>query len=138
MVQRVIDECELTDFCDTLESYWTGESGEPYSLRELAELLNQKMLRAALTDAGVSTLDGEVENTYRLLTSDNVSSGVQTETENALTRDGLDVRQLKRAMLSTNSFKKVAVTVPSIVTDSTALCHHYSPTSTVTITEVCM
>ncbi|WP_458210557.1 rod-determining factor RdfA [Haladaptatus sp. NG-SE-30] len=99
-VQRVIDDYGLGDFGDTLEKYWLGDADTQYSLRELADLLNQEVLRAALTDAGVSTLDGEVENIYRLLTSDEVSSGVRTETESALTRDGLNVKQLKQDFVS--------------------------------------
>ncbi|WP_458190427.1 rod-determining factor RdfA [Haladaptatus sp. NG-WS-4] len=99
-VQRVINEYGLTGMGDTLETYWTGAADEQYSLRQLADVFNQEVLRAALDDAGVSTLDGEVENTYRLLTSDDVSKGVQTETENALERDGLTVEQLKQDFVS--------------------------------------
>lgn len=95
-VQRVIDEYELTGMGERLEAYWTGESGDQYSLRELADVFNHAVLRAALERTDTSPLEGEVENTYRLLTDDAVSSGVRTETENALARDGIDVAELKR------------------------------------------
>ncbi len=99
-VQRVIDDYGLEGLGDTLISYWIGETDQQYSLRQLADVFNQEVLRAALADSGVSTLDGEVENTYRLLTSDDVSSGVRTETKNSLERDGLDVERLKRDFVS--------------------------------------
>ncbi|EFW90078.1 hypothetical protein ZOD2009_20832 [Haladaptatus paucihalophilus DX253] len=99
-VQRVIDEYGLDTMGDRLEAYWIGDGNDQYSLRELADLFNREVLRAALTDAGISTLDGEVKNTYRLLTSDEISSGVRTETENSLERDGLDVTKLKQDFVS--------------------------------------
>ncbi|MFB9808915.1 rod-determining factor RdfA [Haladaptatus pallidirubidus] len=45
-------------------------------------------------------MEGEVENTYRLLTDETVSSGIQIETENSLARDGIDVEQLKKDFVS--------------------------------------
>ncbi|WP_227356409.1 rod-determining factor RdfA [Haladaptatus salinisoli] len=99
-VQRVIDEYGLAGLGDRLEAHWLGDDDEQYSLRQLADLFNQEVLRAALTNAGVSTLDGEIENTHRLLTSDDVSSGVRTETENALKRDGIDIERLKQDFVS--------------------------------------
>ena len=94
-VQRVIDEYELAGMGEQLESYWTGDDEDQYSLRELADVFNRAVLRAALDQAGASPLEGEVENTYRLLTDDSVSSGVRTETKNALARDGVDVDELE-------------------------------------------
>lgn len=99
-VQRVINEYELDTLGDTLEAYWIGDGEDQYSLRQLADMFNQEVLRSALTNVGVSTLDGEVENTYRLLTSDEVSSGIRTETENSLEREGLDITKLKRDFVS--------------------------------------
>ncbi|RBI59235.1 hypothetical protein DMJ13_24030 [halophilic archaeon] len=94
-VQRVIDEYELAGMGEQLEAYWTGDDEEEYSLRELADVFNRAVLRAALDRAGASPLEGEVENTYRLLTDDSVSSGVRTETRNALARDGVAVEELE-------------------------------------------
>jgi hypothetical protein len=90
----VIDEYELAGMGEQLEAYWTGDGEDEYSLRELADVFNRAVLRAALDRAGESPLEGEVENTYRLLTDDSVSSGVRTETRNALARDGVDVEEL--------------------------------------------
>ncbi|WP_440009481.1 rod-determining factor RdfA [Halomicrococcus sp. SG-WS-1] len=94
-VQRVIDEYELAGMGEQLEAYWTGDDEEEYSLRELADVFNRAVLRAALDRAGASPLEGEVENTHRLLTDDSVSSGVRTETRNALARDGVAVEELE-------------------------------------------
>jgi hypothetical protein len=95
-VQRVIDEYELTGMGDRLEADWTGEDGTQYSLRDLADIFNRAVLRAALEQAGVSSLDGEVENTYRLLTDDSVSRGVRTETKNTLAREGISIEELEK------------------------------------------
>jgi len=94
-VQRVIDKYELTGMGEQLEAYWTGDGEDEHSLRELADVFNRAVLRAALDRAGASPLEGEVENTYRLLADDSVSSGVRTETRNALARDGVAADELE-------------------------------------------
>lgn len=45
-------------------------------------------------------LDGEVENTYRLLTDSEVSSGSRRQAERALEREGVDVETLERDFVS--------------------------------------
>ncbi|WP_458209221.1 rod-determining factor RdfA [Haladaptatus sp. NG-SE-30] len=99
-VGRLIEEYDLTGLGETLESYWTGESEERYSLRQLAEFFNQELLRAVLNREDVSTLEGEVQNTYHLLTDDDISSGVRIETRSSLTRQGVDVDRLERDFVS--------------------------------------
>ncbi|MFC6964614.1 rod-determining factor RdfA [Halocatena marina] len=95
-VQRIISKYELTGMGNQLEAYWVGDDDDQYSLRELADLFNRTVLSSALDQANASPLNGEVENIYRLLTDEAVSSGVQTETKNALARDGIDVEELKK------------------------------------------
>ena len=46
-------------------------------------------------DAGMDSLDGEVESVYRLLTDDDVSRGMRTETATRLEREGVDVDALR-------------------------------------------
>ncbi|SIR64560.1 hypothetical protein SAMN05421858_3093 [Haladaptatus litoreus] len=99
-VERVISDYQLDDMGETLETYWTGEADEQYSLRELADFFNRAVLRTALEQANASLLSGEVENTYRLLTDTTVSSGIRAETENSLAREGIDVERLKRDFVS--------------------------------------
>ena len=47
-----------------------------------------------LEDAAVQTFDGEIENMYRLLTDDDVSSAESTRIKRRLERDGVDVETL--------------------------------------------
>lgn len=99
-VRRVMEEYGLTDMGDTLEARWVDDADGRYSLRELADFFNQEVLRAVLRRNGVSKLEGEVENTYRLLTDGSVSSGVRTQTENSLARNGVDVERLRKDFVS--------------------------------------
>ncbi|MFC6837995.1 rod-determining factor RdfA [Halomarina ordinaria] len=96
-VARLIEEYDLgAAFGDRLERSWTAEGDERLSLRALADLFNERLLESAMRRAGLSTVDGEVDNFYRLLTADDVSSGMRTEARARLERDGVDVEQLER------------------------------------------
>jgi len=98
-VERVVDRYGLEGMSQRLEELWVGD-GEDRSLRELATLLNVRVLEAALADASVDTLKGEPANTYELLTGDDVSEGVRTRTRRKLERDGVDVDRLERDFVS--------------------------------------
>jgi hypothetical protein len=93
-VARLIDECDLQGLGAELEQLWTAEEDRK-SLRALAGYFNQQLLQQALEAAGVQYLDGELENTYRLLTDDEVSSAESTRVQRRLERDGVDVDELK-------------------------------------------
>lgn len=96
-VARLIDEYDLgAAFGDELERLWTADGDERRSLRDLADLFNRRLIESALTAAGTSTVSGEVENLYRLLTDDDVSSGMRTEARARLERDGIAVDELER------------------------------------------
>jgi hypothetical protein len=82
-------------FGDELETLWTAEGSRRKSLRDLADMFNRELLEAALDDAGMSTVDGEVANLYRLLTGDDVSSGMRMEARTRLERNGVDVDGLE-------------------------------------------
>lgn len=94
-VGRLIDEYGLDGIGNELERRWTGETGERDSLRTLADVFNERLLERAMLDAGMSPLDGEVANAYRLLTDADVSTGVKTETEARLDRQGVDVERVR-------------------------------------------
>ncbi|UHQ96077.1 hypothetical protein HYG82_22370 (plasmid) [Natrinema halophilum] len=64
-------------------------------MRDLADRFNKALLETAVAAAGVSTVDGEIDNLYRLLTSDDVSSGNRTEARARLEKNGVDVDQLE-------------------------------------------
>lgn len=99
-VGRVIADRNLDGLGEELERYWTGEGDEQRSLRELADYFNRRLLESRLAQSGVQSLEGEVENTYRLLTDDDVSAGARTDAETALEHSGIDVDQLRREFVS--------------------------------------
>jgi hypothetical protein len=92
-VARLIEEYDLQGLGAELEQLWTAEE-DRRSLRDLAASFNRKLLEQALEEANVQQLDGEVENTYRLLTDDDVSSAESTRIKRRLERDGVDVDSL--------------------------------------------
>ena len=92
---RVLTEYDLQDLHDRLPELWRGDNGEELSLRELAQYVNTSIVREALIEAGENPLDGEAENTYRLLRDDDVSVGVRTQQRNRLERAGIDVDALE-------------------------------------------
>lgn len=90
-VGRVIEAYGLTGLGAELEARWTGEDGPRKSLRELAAEFNRRVLRVAMTEAGLSPLETEVESKYRALTDDDTSSGVRTQVRRDLERKGVDI-----------------------------------------------
>ncbi|WP_101298440.1 rod-determining factor RdfA [Halegenticoccus soli] len=99
-VGRLIDRYDLDGMGARIERLWTGEGGEERSLRDLADYFNQQILEAEMDERGMETLDGEVENMYRLLTDDDISGGIRTEAENTLKRNGVDIERLRRNFVS--------------------------------------
>lgn len=99
-VARVIDEYDLEGMGERLADEWTGEAGERRSLRALADLFNREVLAAAMREAGLRPLDGEVENMYRLLTDDEVGGGQRAEAEAQLEREGIDPADLREDFVS--------------------------------------
>ncbi len=100
-VARLVEDYGLgQQFGDQLEARWTADGDERDSLRTLADRFNERLLEAAAADAGLSTVDGESANLYRLLTDDDVSSGNRTEARRRLERAGVDVDQLDEDFVS--------------------------------------
>lgn len=97
-VGRVIDTYGLDGIEQELAQRWTRDE-DRYSLRELAEFFNKRTLESALADAGVDTLDGELDNMYRLLTDD-VSGGTRVQARRRLERAGIDVNALENDFVS--------------------------------------
>ncbi|MFC6906486.1 rod-determining factor RdfA [Halalkalicoccus tibetensis] len=102
-VGRVIEKYGLDGFGAELEARWTGEGDQQYSLRALADLFNRRVLEAAMSEAGVRSLEGEVENRYRLLTDDDVSAGMREQTRRELDRAGVDVEAVESDFVSHQS-----------------------------------
>lgn len=99
-VGRTAAQYGLSELDTTLVAYWTGEADERYSTRDLATYVNQRVLEAALEAADVPFKDGEVENTYRLLADDDVSSGTRVQTRNELERDGVPIGRVESDFVS--------------------------------------
>jgi hypothetical protein len=100
-VARLIASYGLGEaFGARLEALWTAEDERRESLRSLADRFNRRVLDAAMAEAGLSPVDGEVDNMYRLLTGDDVSSGNRTEARRRLERAGVDVDRLERDFVS--------------------------------------
>lgn len=102
-VGRVIERYGLEGLGAELEADWTGERDERYSLRALADRFNRRVLEAALEEADVRSLEGDVENRYRLLTDDEVSAGMRQQARRELERAGVDVDELESRFVSHQS-----------------------------------
>ncbi|WP_123539351.1 rod-determining factor RdfA [Halosimplex salinum] len=99
-VDRVVDKYDLGDLGRELERRWTGDGRERQSLRDLAHYFNRRVLESAMDEAGVVTLQGELENIYDLLTGDDVTEGARTQARNRLEREGIDVDDLQNDFVS--------------------------------------
>jgi hypothetical protein len=100
-VERLLEEYGLEGLGDELENAWTAANpNERESLRDLATRFNEQVLEAALRNAGDTILEGEVENTYHLLTDDGVSSGDRKRAERRLERQGIDIDGLRSDFVS--------------------------------------
>jgi len=99
-VARLIAQYDMGDIGAELEQKWTAEGGERRSLRALADEFNQRLTRKALEAAGVRTVNGEVENVYRVLTDEDASSADRTRLTRRLKRDGVDVDGLTTDFVS--------------------------------------
>lgn len=92
-VARLIDEYDLDGLGEEMTRRWTAEE-DRWSLRDLADHFNQAVLKAAMEAEGGQLLDGEVENTYRLLTDEDVGEADRTRARRQLERDGIEVEDL--------------------------------------------
>lgn len=99
-IARLIDTYGLETLGDELGDRWLGEGYERESLRKLARRFNVRLLGERMAQAGLSPLDGEVENTYRLLTDDDISAGMRLQAERELERAGIDVETLRNEFVS--------------------------------------
>ena len=92
-VARLIDEYDLNGLGEEMARRWTAED-DRWSLRDLADHFNQAILEAAMEAEGAQLLDGEAENTYRLLTNEDVGEADKTRVRRRLKREGIEVDDL--------------------------------------------
>jgi hypothetical protein len=99
-IARVIRKRDLEGLGEELEGRWLGDGYEQLSLRDLADYFNRQVLESALEAADVVMLEGELDNTYELLTSDDVTEGARTQARNRLEREGVDVEAVQGDFVS--------------------------------------
>lgn len=93
-VGQVIQAHGLESLDGELVGRWTGTGDESASLRELQREVNRQILRSALADASVQTIEGEIENLRRVLRSSEVSENRRIEARRRLENDGVAVEGL--------------------------------------------
>lgn len=98
-VDRVSEKYGLHSMDQELAARWT-RSVDRFSLRDLAEYYNVRVLESAMDGADITPLDGDAENVYRLLTDDDVSRGNRTQAERHLERNGIDADELTADFVS--------------------------------------
>ena len=122
-VARLITEHDMTGLGAELEDRWTAENDRRMSLRDLADYFNRELLAAVLAETDAQPLDGEIENTYRVLTDDDVRGASRTRARRRLEREGVDVDELEssfvtyqavRSYLTTERGVEYSPTTPSI------------------------
>lgn len=96
-VGRVSDTFGIGETEADLVRQW--RQGE-ISIRDCQKMFNKEVLQVAIEGAVTNLLDGEVENLYRLLTSDDVSEGMRTQAHNRLEREGVDADRIVQAFVS--------------------------------------
>lgn len=97
-VKRVIDDYALDGLGAELEAAWTAAE-DRMSLRELADLVNRRVVEAALTAAGQTALPGEIETVHAALAGD--ADGATTrDVHTRLEQHGLDPDTLGADLVS--------------------------------------
>jgi hypothetical protein len=90
-VGRLEVEYEIGEMDEELVARWRGDGRERRSIRELTETFNKRLLRAALERGDFNYLEGEISNTYQLLTDEEVTEGVKVNIRRALERADVDI-----------------------------------------------
>ena len=99
-VARVLEQYELTGLGDEMAAAWTADGEDRMSLRELATMLNKRLIESALRDAGLDTLPGEIDSVHSVLADEEASEGVRQEVRGRLERAGIDIESLEADLVS--------------------------------------
>lgn len=78
---------------------------EGASLRELEAYFNKRILESALKEKSEFPLDS-IDEIYRTLTDEDVSSGQQVEYRNRLEQSGIDIDQVERDFVTYQTMRK--------------------------------
>lgn len=91
-IVRVSEEYELDDIGTELKRMWEGERKEDRAtLTELRDYFNKEVFRAAMRDAGMDVVPGEVDHGYKHLFGDDGKYAEAEDFRNRLERNGVDV-----------------------------------------------
>jgi len=89
-VGRILRRYGMEEFGDWLESAWTGDGVQRHSLRELKDEFNKEILEVRLEEAGQTLISTDIDNTYELLTGDDVDSAERIQKRRELEQTGID------------------------------------------------
>ncbi|WP_135306427.1 rod-determining factor RdfA [Haloarcula amylovorans] len=99
-VARVISEYDLDNFGVELENRWLGNSREQQSLRTLADVLNRRILKSAMTESGMLVRQDRINQLYTALTDDETTEGTRLEVLNELNQEGVDTDAVQNDFVS--------------------------------------
>lgn len=102
-VQRVIDEYGLSGAGTELEARWTATGAERTSLRDLADDLNHRILRASLREAGFDATDTDVDSLYEQLTGEDVLQSTRNQVRRRLEDEGVPIESVESDFVSHQS-----------------------------------
>lgn len=98
-VARVIEEYDLDGLGAELESAWTAPDGERQSLRDLAELVNRRIVRSVLERASDRPLPGEITTVVDALAGE-TDRATERDVANRLEKLDVDKGELSADMVS--------------------------------------
>jgi len=99
-VGRTSGAYQLEGIDEFLREGWLGRDGPEWSLRELADEFNKRVLSSAIAEVGETPLDSQLASYYRALTDEDASAGERTEVTRELQRAGVDVEQVESDFVS--------------------------------------
>ena len=102
-VDKVTDKYDLQNADERL---LRRREQEEAGLRALETYINTWILKRAMTEHGMTVLDGEEENYHRLLTSDDVMETSRREARRELEQAGIDVDELLEDFVSYQTVRK--------------------------------
>lgn len=102
-ISRLINKYDLDGLGQELEDRWLGRGYESQSLRSLADWFNKYLFEKKFNQSGRTPVSGEVDNFYRLLTDDEVTSGMRLDAETVLEEKGIDPENIRQEFVSHQS-----------------------------------
>jgi len=105
-IARLVDKYGLDDTAAELEESWTAQGRDRRSLRELADLFNQRLLERHLEEADQRPLAGELEALYSVLTNEEGNESDRIRARRRLEQKGVDVDALLDEFVSYQTVRR--------------------------------